>query len=130
MSSTSDGTFDRAFYDKHSIEIKAQLIWFKLNQILTFERAIDFSSNEKIKKKGIIVAVPGYYNEFLFWREANVIRRYLWRTTFVPSKFLCRIMRGRGGLLSFGVNLRVQGLLSVDAFCAIVYTDNFIKWIH
>ena len=45
-----------------------------------------------------------------------MIRRYLRRTTFVPSKFLCRILRGRGGLLSFGVNLRVQGLLSVDAF--------------
>ena len=27
-------------------------------------------------RKGIIVAVPGYYNEFLFWWEANVIRRY------------------------------------------------------
>jgi hypothetical protein len=36
-----------------------------------------------------------------------VIRRYLRRTTFVPSKFLSRILRGRGGLLSFGVNLRV-----------------------
>jgi hypothetical protein len=59
-----------------------------------------------------------------------VIRRYLRRTTFVHSKFLCRILRGRGGLLSFGVNLRVQGLLSVDAFVSFrakVYTDNFIK---
>ena len=59
-----------------------------------------------------------------------MIRRYLRRTTFVPSKFLCRILRGQGGLLSFGVNLRVQGLSSVDAFLsfrAIVYTDNFIK---
>ena len=37
-----------------------------------------------------------------------MIRRYLRRTTFVPSKFLYRILRGRGGLLSFGVNLRVQ----------------------
>ena len=45
-----------------------------------------------------------------------MIRRYVRRTTFVPSKFLSRILRGRGGLLSFGVNLRVQGLLSVYAF--------------
>ena len=59
-----------------------------------------------------------------------MIRRYLRRTTFVPSKFLLKIVEGRGGLLSFGGNLRVQGLLSVDAFVSFrakVYTDNFIK---
>ncbi len=81
----------------------------------------------------IIVAAPGYYNEFLFWRETNVIQRYLRRTTFVPLKFFWRILRGRGGLLSFGVNLRVLGLLSVHAFVSFrakVHTDNFIEWIH
>ena len=96
--------------------------------ILTF--TVGTCSHDVKIKKGIIVAVPGYYNEFLFCREANVIRRYLRRTTFVPSKFLCRNLRGRGGLLSFGVNLRVQELLSVDAFVSFrakVYTDNFIK---
>jgi hypothetical protein len=42
-----------------------------------------------------------------------VIRRYLRRTTFVPSKCLSGILRGRGGLLSFfGDNLRVPGILS------------------
>jgi hypothetical protein len=45
-----------------------------------------------------------------------VIRRYLRRTTFVPSKCLSGILRGRGGLLSFGDNLRVPGILSVYAF--------------
>ena len=44
----------------------------------------------------LIVAVPGYYNEFLFCREANVIRRYLRRTTFVPSKFLLKNFEGTG----------------------------------
>jgi hypothetical protein len=59
-----------------------------------------------------------------------VIRRYLRRTTFVPSKYLSRILRGRGGLLSFGDNLRVPGILSgyaFDSFRAKVHTDNFIE---
>jgi len=56
-----------------------------------------------------------YYNEFLFWREANVIRRYLRRTTFVTQNFSWRILSGRGGLLYFGVNLRVNSRLTVFA---------------
>ena len=101
-------------------------------------RGYGLSNNNPLffwKKKGIIVAAPGQYNEFLFWREANVIRRYLLYEGphSFPQNFFWRILRGRGGLLSFGVNLRVQGLLSVDAFFSFrakVYTDNFIKWIH
>ena len=45
-----------------------------------------------------------------------MIRRYLRRTTFVPSTFVSMNFEGRGGLLSFGVNLRVPGFLSVHAF--------------
>ena len=59
-----------------------------------------------------------------------MIRRYLRRTTFVPSKFVSANFEGTGWVAYFGVNLRVQGLLSVDAllvFRAKVYTDNFIK---
>ena len=46
-------------------------------------RAIHWESWRQ--QKDIIVAVPDYYNEFFFWWEANVIRRYLRRITFVLS---------------------------------------------
>ena len=105
-------------------------VWFCATITVTTARLVLRNNN---RYKGIIVAVPGHYNEFYFdvrrmWSEGI----YEGPHSF-PQSFFRLTLRGRGGLLSFGVNLRVLSILSVYAFVvfrAKVHTDNFIKWIH
>ena len=87
------------------------------------------SRDTKIKS-GLLWLYPAHYNEFLFWCEANVIRRYLrgphsfvsksdlfWHSLSVNLRWHKPTLSGRGGLLDF-------------CRFAQSYTFNFNHWIY